>query len=303
MSQNQQVNTNQKYNYPLQPNVVERLLGSIVYSSVFISCCAFSLTVETYKLTGLSISTPMAAFVFFATLFTYNLSSIYSFLKRPNQKKYKESEQWLQRNKKLLAIAGTVSIIAAVGIYLYFNLSINFWVVFHLALISVGYTVPIVYKSDKVWPLRNIPLLKVFLIAYVWAVVTALFPVMDAGIATWDTQTILLVFRRFLFILALALLFDIRDYAYDRHMKTLTIPGYIGVRNTKLISVLMLTVYALIVIVTETGIIQWALITGTVVAAMVVLFADEHKPRVYYAILADGAMLVHAGLVYLAFTL
>ncbi len=282
---------------------MEKLLGSIVYSSVFISCCAFSLTIETYKLSGLAISMPLAVFVFLATLFTYNLSSVYSFLKRPFQKKYKESEQWWQRNKKLLAFIGIASIAIALGVYLYFDLSINLWVLLHLALISIGYTVPVVYKSDKVWPLRNIPLLKVFLIAYVWAIVTALFPLMNAGAADWDLQTMMLVFRRFLFILALALLFDIRDYAYDRSMRTLTIPGFIGIQNTKRLSVLLLLIYTSIVIAAETGTVQWALIAGAMVAGLIVLFSDEHKPRVYYAILADGAMLVHAGLVYLVFTL
>ncbi|GAB3202806.1 hypothetical protein GCM10027293_30060 [Pontibacter aydingkolensis] len=190
----------------------------------------------------------------------------------------------------------------ATGMYVYFGLNINLLVVLHLALISVWYTVPIVYKSSWVRPLRSIPLLKVFLIAYVWAVVTAWFPLLDAGIAAWDGEAMLLLLRRFLFILSLALLFDIRDYAYDRSTNTLTIPGLIGVRNTKFISITLLAVYTLLAATSETGEVQLALMASAFVAALVVLFSDEHKPRIYYALLADGAMLVHAGLVYLAFS-
>lgn len=302
MQREQQVEVYGKYKNERQTQMAEKLLGGLVYSSVFISSCAFSLTIETYKLAGLPISLPMAVFVFLATLFTYNLSSVYSFIRRPYQQKYKTSRQWWQRHKKLLAITGVASIAVAVGIYLYFGLNINAWVVLHLALISIWYTVPIAYKSKKLRPLRSIPLLKVFLIAYVWAAVTALFPLLDAGMATWDAQTLLLFLRRFLFILALALLFDIRDYAYDRSTNTLTIPGLIGIKYTKLVSLALLLVYVVLIAASEAGSVQWALVASALVAALVVIFSDVHKPRIYYALLADGAMLVHAGFVYLAFS-
>jgi 4-hydroxybenzoate polyprenyltransferase len=300
MAQDQHISISDKYKP--QHQLAEQVLGAVVYSSVFISCCAFSLTIETYKLAGLPISMPMAAFVFLATLFTYNLSSVYSFIRRPYQKQYKYGTAWWERNKKLLAIVGAMSITAAAGVYFYFGLEVNTWILLHLAIISVGYTVPVIYKANRVRPLRSIPLLKVFLIAYVWAVVTAWFPLLDAGIAAWDAQAVLLLLRRFLFILALALLFDIRDYAYDRSMKTLTIPGLIGVRNTKLLSLSLLGIYTLLAIQSEVDEVQWALVASAAMAALVVLFANEHKPRIYYALLADGAMLLHAGMVYLAFS-
>ncbi|MBC5993880.1 UbiA prenyltransferase family protein [Pontibacter cellulosilyticus] len=299
MAQDQQLSINSKYR---QHRIGEQLLGITVYSSVFISCCAFSLTIEAYKLAGLPISLPLAVFVFLATLFTYNLSSVYSFIRRPHQQKYKSGSEWWQRNKKLLAIVGAVSIAGAAGVYLYFDLSINMWVILHLAVISVGYTVPVVYKSKRVRPLRKIPLLKVFLIAYVWAVVTAMFPLLDAGVEVMDQDALFLLLRRFLFILALALLFDIRDYAYDRSKNTLTIPGLIGVRYTKLLSLVLLVLYVGLAMVSEGGEVQRALMASALIAAGVVIFSDEHKPRIYYALLADGAMLLHAGLVYLAFS-
>ncbi len=277
----------------------EQVLNSLLYSSVFISCCGFCLTVETYKLAKLPVSLPMALFVFLATLFTYNLSSVQSLLRRPQQRKSKQSDAWAQRHKKSMALLGLVSISAAAGLYFYFDLHINRWLMLHLALISIGYTVPVGYKSRKVRPLRSVPLLKVFLIAYVWAVVTALFPLMDTGLQVWAHQALLLFARRFLFILALALLFDIRDYTYDRSTNTLTFPGLMGVRNTKLLSLVLLLLYVIISVSTETGPVQIALVASGLSSALVVFFSSEHKPRIYYALLADGAMLLHAGLIYL----
>ncbi|WP_266203426.1 UbiA family prenyltransferase [Pontibacter kalidii] len=278
-----------------------RLLEGLLYSSVFIAFCGFALTVETYLLAELPVSWAMAVFVFLATLFTYNMSSVQSILRRPNQPEKRYDPIWSQRHKKELAVLGLLSIAVAVGVYFWFNLRINLWFVLHLAVISVGYTVPVLYKRRRVRPLRSVPLLKVFLIAYVWAVVTALFPLLDAGLEVWQPEALWLFLRRFLFILALALLFDIRDYAYDRDMNTLTFPGWIGVRNTKRLSLGLLLLYMLVVLASgESGLILGALLASAVGAAIIVWRSAENRPRVYFAILADGAMLLHAGLVLLA---
>ena len=282
--------------------LLERIAGGLLYSSVFISFCAYSLTVETYLLTGVPVSLPIAAFVFSATLFTYNLSSVQSMLRHPQQNRYRQHTSWSQRNKKVLAGIGLISIAAAIFLYFSFDLNIDAWFLLHLALISVGYTIPIFYREKAIKPLRSIPLLKVFLIAYVWAAVTVFLPLMDAGMLVWDTEVLLLFLRRFLFILALALLFDIRDYTYDRTTNTLTFPGWLGVRNTRLLSLGLLLLYVLLLLGTESGVVLWALIISAVGAAMVIMLSSETKPRVYFAAMADGAMLLHAGLVYLAMT-
>lgn len=279
------------------------MLEALLYSNVFISFCAFFLTIETYLLAGLPVFLPMAVFVFMATLFTYNLSSIQSILLNPRQLIVQEGQPWGIRHKRLLAITGLISIGAAAVVYFRYGLRINFWFIVHLAVLSVGYTIPIIYKREKVRPLRSIPLLKVFLITYVWAAVTTLFPLMHAEQqVTWSGEVLELFGRRFLFIGALALLFDIRDYSYDRDSQTLTFPGLIGIRNTKLLSLGLLLFYTLLSFLSASGSLLLMLLLGAVVAATVVVLSAEDRPRIYYALLADGAMLVHAGLVYIAFS-
>ncbi|GHA66027.1 UbiA prenyltransferase family protein [Pontibacter akesuensis] len=280
-----------------------QLLEGLLYSSIFISCCAFALTLETYLLAGLPLSLSMAIFVFLATLFTYNLSSVQSMLRRPGQPIDRNHSIWSLRHKKSLAVLALASIAAAVVVYFWFDLKINLWFLLHLAIISVGYTVPILYKQKRVRPLRSVPLLKVFLIAYVWAVVTAMLPLLDAGMQVWQPEALWLFFRRFLFILALALLFDVRDYTYDRNTNTLTFPGWIGVRNTKLLSLGLLLLYVLVLVYSESGLVLWALVASAAAAAVVVLLSSTDRPRMYYVILADGAMLLHAGLVFGAMAL
>lgn len=277
------------------PALIKGLVEALLYSSVFISGCAFFLTIETYLLTGIAVSVPMAMFVFLATLFIYNTTSI--------QRTWRgwstvgSERAWGIKYQKQLAAVALLSLGGAITLYFVYGLRVNFWFVLLLALLSVGYTVPLLFRRVK--PLRSVPLLKVFLIALVWSVVTVLFPLVDAGVEI-EAGALLLWVRRFLFILALALLFDIRDYTYDRNTRTLTFPGLIGEGYTRLLSLALLLLYLLLIIYTENGPVLIGLASATLVAGLVVWHASEEKPRIYYALLADGAMLVHFAFVYLA---
>jgi len=282
------------------PAPLRKLVEALLYSSVFISACAFCLTVETYLLRGLDVSVPLASFVFLATLFTYNLSSVYRFVRGRKRKAATQDLPWAQRHQGLLAVLGIASLAGAALLYFVYSLQVDLWFVLLLALISVGYTVPLLYRPNRVKPLRSVPLLKVFLIAFVWSAVTVLFPLMHAGVEALEASVLLLWLRRLLFILALALLFDIRDYTYDRNTRTLTFPGLIGEHNTRLLSLGLLLCYLLLVLYTEQDRILISLVGGAVVAGLIVWNASEEKPRIYYALLADGAMLVHFAFVYLA---
>jgi 4-hydroxybenzoate polyprenyltransferase len=280
------------------PAFVREPVEALLYSHVFISVCAFCLTVETYLLTGLDVSLPMAGFVFLATLFTYNLSSVYRVLRGRYKLAQAAEASWGIRHQKQLALLGIGSLLGAVVLFFLYSLQVDLWFVLLLALISVGYTVPLLYKRVK--PLRSVPLLKVFLIALVWSAVTVLFPLADTGVAIETNAVLLLWLRRFLFILALALLFDIRDYTYDRNTRTLTFPGLIGEGYTRLLSLVLLGLYLLLAFYMEEGRVLISLISSVLVAALIVWHASEEKPRIYYALLADGAMLVHFAFVYLA---
>jgi 4-hydroxybenzoate polyprenyltransferase len=277
------------------PALIKRAVEALLYSSVFISGCAFFLTIETYLLTGIAVSVPMALFVFLATLFTYNMSSVQRTLR--GWRAGGDKLPWGIRHQKQLAVLALLSLAGAITLYLVYELRINFWFVLLLALISVGYTVPLLLSHVK--PLRSVPLLKVFLIALVWSAVTVLFPLVDAGVGI-EAGVLLLWARRFLFILALALLFDIRDYTYDRTTRTLTFPGLIGEGYTRLLSLGLLCLYLLLVISTEQGRVMIGLVSATLLAGLIVWNASEEKPRIYYALLADGALLVHFAFVYLA---
>lgn len=98
--------------------------------------------------------------------------------------------------------------------------------------------------------------------------------------------------RRFLFILALAFVFDIRDYTKDRLTGTRTFPGVFGIRATKWLGLASLLAAAFLVPAGVTPAHNAALLLPLLLAAVVIWQAEESRPDYYYALLTDGVMIV-----------
>ena len=86
--------------------------------------------------------------------------------------------------------------------------------------------------------LRDIPLLKIFIIAFYWTYLTIIIPVLVYNIS-FDSNLILNIIVRFLFVLAITIPFDIRDYSVDDSSKK-TIPQLIGLQKATILAVLIL---------------------------------------------------------------
>ena len=148
--------------------------------------------------------------------------------------------------------------------------------------------------------LRDLPLLKVFLIAYVWAAITVWIPALYLGKALASPLVMVLFARRFCFILALAFVFDIRDYTKDRLMGTLTFPGVFGVRATKIVALITLGAAAVLMPWGATLPHLLAQLLPLAMAAPIIWYAHENRPDYYFALLTDGVLIAQFLLVYWA---
>ena len=80
--------------------------------------------------------------------------------------------------------------------------------------------------------LRDFDYIKIFLVAIVWGVITVLMPILERT-TTLEMRHLLILLERMFFIFAITLPFDIRDLKIDAHIEVKTIPGMIGIKNTK----------------------------------------------------------------------
>lgn len=276
----------------------KKIADFVLFSSLFIAVCALALVWQTYLLLNEEVSWRLAGMLFFGTVCLYNLESVFPNPARlPTELTRKKA--WLLRHRKAMRVLALGAGALGSTLYLVGERELPFWFLLHLLLLSVLYSFPVFGRPRALLPLRNIPLLKVFLIAYVWAALSVLLPLLYAGRDLWAAEHLVLFARRFLFIFALALLFDIRDYSRDRARGLITFPVLMGIGATKVLGLGLLGLFGLLCPLYTSLNQMVALLLSGGCAAGVILAAREDRSEHYFLGWADGMMLLQFLLVLL----
>lgn len=275
-----------------------QLLDGLLYSNIFIGLCAVALAF-TNQLTveGDFYLDQTCWFIFFSTIFTY------SFLKFRGpgdnvQGNYHQNwaAEYPQLSRNLLLISG----IATTAFF--FRLSREQQLIVGvLAFITCFYGfVPIPFLQSKK-KLRNFGLLKTIFVGLVWSVTTVAVPL--AGLGVGGETLAFLLLRRFLFVMALTLIFEIKDMAGDSHYNIRTVPMAIGVVNTKLFAQGILFLLMLIIIIQyffyDISLANMLAINLSLfITILCVQAVNEQTGERYYYLVLDGMMILQFLLVY-----
>lgn len=207
-------------------------------SSVHVALSVFALSWLTLLQFGLPFDAALLFFVFFASITGYNFVKYFGLSKFH----HRSLAHWLR-------IIQVFSLLCFF-ILLYFAAGLEFETLVFISIfggITFLYAIPLLPKRlfiDQKQKLRSISGLKVYIIALVWAGVTVLLPLLNAGYRL-NNDELVLALQRFVFVLALMLPFEIRDLRYDS-IKLATIPQKIGVANTKIMGIALLIVFVLL---------------------------------------------------------
>ncbi len=245
---------------------------------------------------------PYLLLIFLATLFEYNRHRLIAAI---TQKVTLKSDKyhWISENLKntlRLVLILIVGFIIAV-----FTTKAAVLLAFvPLGILTILYSVPGLENRNYLFKLREIPYVKIFLIAFVWSASTILLPVIQAGEKIFETQVILLFAERFFFIFAIAIPFDIRDMHADKNAGLKTIPLLIDQNKALLLSYLSLSVSLLISFFHYRMQNNWFIIEALCISLIITyLFLKlnyfRNINRYYYQIL-DGTLLLQ-GLLVLGF--
>lgn len=158
-----------------------------------------------------------------------------------------------------------------------------------LGLFTLFYALPLFGGSKN---LRNLSGLKIFVIAFVWAGVTVLLPLVN-HINLWQLDVVLVFLQRFFLVLALILPFEIRDLRYDM-VQLRTIPQKFGVQGTRIFGVLMMGVFLLLEIFkTATSLVN--AISMIFVAMLVIIllkYSTLRQSRFYASFWVEGVPIL-----------
>lgn len=173
-----------------------------------------------------------------------------------------------------------------------------------IALLTLFYSIPVFGNKKSIFRLREIPYLKIFLIAFVWASSTILLPIMQSNTVFNKVDVTAMLAERFFFVFAITIPFDIRDMETDKQAGLKTIPILFNENTSTAIANLSLFIFFLISFFHYQIQNSWFIIGALSISTLTTfLFLNEKKIKklnyFHYGIL-DGTMLLQ-GLLVLAF--
>ncbi len=258
--------------------------------------CAVAQGLLTFHLIGSKPVYPIIGLLFTSTLGIYNFSILVTKPKQPELSPYRRV-RWFFAHYRLMVTLTIVSILSLVPLFLMISIASRILLIF-LGILSFCYGLPLFTIGEQKFGLRNIPGLKLFMITLVWTMSCALLPVIEAQalhstvISMRDT-TILLA-KRFLFIGALAIPFDIRDLFEDRQSGLKTIAVSWGEKNSYLFCQLLLAGYIILLFLFRNGGFSndfWALSITVMLTGWLIFKSKWEKNEYYYFFLLDGVLI------------
>lgn len=267
----------------------------ILFGSIFIASCAVAFCMETNILLGLPLNSfSFYSFVFGATLVQYNLH----YLVKTIAVKDSMRLAWSQRNKTIHFILLGIGIILILFSFFSFHLK-HFIVLLCLGGVAFLYSFPFLPFGKK-RRIKDYGFLKIVTLALLWTLVTVWFPVNKMG---YDPYLFSFVFaKRFVFMLVLCLLFDVRDIEIDSKEKINTLAVMIGKKKAYSVSYLLLIVFVIFSFAQYFYFPQTGFLMAMLVSAMgtyaTIEFTKKNNSDLIYLAGIDGMMLLQAMLVY-----
>ncbi|HEY0978626.1 MAG TPA: hypothetical protein VGE21_14230 [Flavobacteriales bacterium] len=164
-----------------------------------------------------------------------------------------------------------------------------------VVLLAFFYVTPFTSRKGTGYGLRSVPLLKAFLIAGLWVVVTVAIPLRIDPEGHSVQSIVAMSCMRFPFILALAIVFDIRDLATDPPALR-TVPQLIGVGGARTMAIVLLLLSGIFEAIflhqlQRTGA-MIALLLAYVTTIVLCLLAPARRDAFHYGFLIDGTMIL-----------
>lgn len=284
-------------------NILISLLDYLLFSNVFIAICAMAQGALTYVLLGAPINPIVITLLGCSTFVLYNLSLILSkpanFITSPYRR-----VRWFYSHYRLLIFTSACALL--IMPFLVARLSLNSLILLtSTSILALSYNFPILKIGNRRIGLRSLPGAKLFIISIVWAFSCVWFPIVELNsqnVYISKLDTFLLVAKRFLFIMAITLPFDIRDLYQDRFFHLKTIPVLIGKENALLLCQVLLVVYILFVFIFADAIdgALVALTLTTLITGLLIYFTKKERNEYYYFLFLDGTLLLQFIAVWMA---
>jgi len=249
------------------------ILNFYVRASLHVSLAVVSFTLITYYLFEIPTDFSVLLFVCCSTLVGYNYT----------------------KHTKYLFSKQTSFEIKTIQIITFFALFLGAWSFFGLNLkskILVGFvsifTILYAFEFFNGKNIRNQSGIKIYVVAVCWICTTLFLPIFQSEYPI-NSDVLVNGIQRFLFVIILILIFEIIDLKEDSP-RLKTVPQIIGVKNTKIVSILLLFIFfglELLLSQHKNTTILINSITSAIVF-MFIVFASESRSKYYTTFLVES---------------
>lgn len=254
--------------------ILKRVFGFYINSSLHVAFAVlalFSITVLEYRLTE---HRQLSAFVFLGAISGYNFVK-YAKVAGLNHRSLTSSLKTIQ------ILSGVCFVLL---ILIAFRLSVTtILITAAFGLATFFYAVPFRHRS-----LRKLSGIKIFVVAFVWSGITVILPFI-ASETLVSGDVLLTFFQRILIVVALILPFEIRDVPYDA-LNLKTLPQQFGIRNTKLLGLLVLVVSLILEFFKESAEVAYiiSLIFFCVILGWMLIISKTEQKRHFASFWVEG---------------
>jgi 4-hydroxybenzoate polyprenyltransferase len=246
----------------------KRFFDFLIYSNLYIALAAVLFTVQAQIQLGLSPDWhPYLFLILFATLFEYNLHkfvAVFFYKHALEESKF----YWIAKNLKLFYFIVFASVAGFIITAFFAKITVLI-TLFPLGIITVLYSFPIYKKGVKLFRLREVPLVKIFIISFVWSATSILLPMVQADLHINFGILSVLIIERFLFVFAITVPFDIRDMESDKKSGLRTLPIMVGENKAILIANISLVLFAIISTIHYSAFHQLFLLYAFIISALI----------------------------------
>lgn len=279
------------------------LVNFFIYSGLNISIAASVFSAEVFVLFGLDWQWSFLAFVFFSTLLTYSLHRIIGI--RKTWESFPTGRFEIIKSFRLHI--QLYALIAGVGLaiccfYIPFKQLLLFGV---SGMIAFLYVLPVMHSQKR---LRDIPYIKIMLIAITWSFVAHIPLFSDHFTNHNNLVTGLSIFEKLLYIFLITLPFDIRDLDIDAHQNVRTLAAKMGAFKSYKLIYLLLVICSIIWLVIgfqlQKSVVFYLCSQAAIVLSGLCIYASEGKTSdLYYSGVLDGIISIRSVLILLALTI
>lgn len=267
------------------------IIRLIIYGNILISSSAGLLSFGLVSFLNINNSIYYFFSVFFATLFIYNFQRIPRLDEVTDQ--YSDRHIWLKKNKTTLYLLICIGLIGVIVTYFWFLTAKNDFVfLMVIGVIGILYAL----KTLKGRALRDLPYIKIHLIALTWVLVIGVWPLIRAEKNFLNHMELLMAL--YFILIAITIPFDIRDLTYDDKLKKTT-PQLIGIRWSKIVSLIILLIgFSLIAFYKIAFLENPFYYISFLGFFLLILYTRKEQKEMYFSGLIDG-WIIFLGLMFL----